>query len=69
VGGFNQCASPNREGAEKRESSYTLGENVNWCRHYGEPYGGSFKKMKIELPYCWITEISLLGIYPEKTII
>ena len=46
-----------------------VGGNVNWCRHYGEQYGGSFKKIKIELPYCWITEISLLGIYPEKTII
>ena len=30
-----------REGAEKRESSYTVSENVNWYNHYGEQYGGS----------------------------
>ena len=29
------------EGVEKRESSYTVGGNVNWCSHYGEQYGGS----------------------------
>ena len=32
------------EGVEKREPSYTVGENVNWYSHYGEKYGGSFKK-------------------------
>ena len=31
------------EGVEKRELSYTVGENVNWCSHYGEQYGGSLK--------------------------
>ena len=25
----------------KREPSYTVGGNVNWCSHYGEQYGGS----------------------------
>ena len=30
-----------REGVEKREPSYTVGENVNWYRHYGNQYGGS----------------------------
>ena len=45
---------------EKREPSYTVGRN-------GEPYGGSFKKLKIELPYD--PAISLLGLYLEKTII
>ena len=28
-----QC--PAREGVEKREPSYTVGGNVNWCSHYG----------------------------------
>jgi len=32
-----------REGVEKREASYSAGGNVNWYRHYGEQYGGSFK--------------------------
>uniref|UniRef100_A0A8C9CJ30 Uncharacterized protein n=1 Tax=Phocoena sinus TaxID=42100 RepID=A0A8C9CJ30_PHOSS len=46
--------------------SYTVG-NVNWCSHYGEQYGGSFKKLKLELPYD--PAIPLLGIYLEKTLI
>ena len=29
------------EAVEKREPSYTVGGNVNWCSHYGEQYGGS----------------------------
>ena len=52
---------------EKREPSYTVGGNVNWCSHYGEQYGVSSKKLKIELPYD--PAIPLLGIYPDKTII
>ena len=31
------------EDVEKREPSYTVGGNVNWCSHYGEQYGGSSK--------------------------
>ena len=31
------------EGEEKREPSYTVGENVYWYSHYGEQYGGSLK--------------------------
>ena len=31
------------EGVEKRETFYTVGENVNWYSHYGEQYGGSLK--------------------------
>ena len=31
------------EDVEKREPSYTVGENVNWCSHYGEQYGNSSK--------------------------
>ena len=30
-----------REGVEKRESSYTVGGNVNWYNHYGKQYGSS----------------------------
>ena len=51
----------------KREPSYTVGGNVNWCSHYGKPYGGSSKKLKIELLY--EAAIPFLGIYPDKTII
>ena len=32
-----------REGVEKRELSYIVSGNVNWCSHYGKQYGGSFK--------------------------
>ena len=31
------------EDVEKRESSHTVGGNVNWCSHYGKQYGGSSK--------------------------
>ena len=31
------------EGVEKREPSYTVGRNVNWCSHYGEQYEVSLK--------------------------
>ena len=51
---------------EKRETSCTVGGNVNWCSHYGEQYGGSSEKLKIELPYD--PAIPLLGIYPDKII-
>ena len=51
---------------EKREPSYTAGGNVNWGSHCGKQYGGSSKKLKIELPYD--PAIPLLGIYPDKTI-
>ena len=29
------------EGAEKRETSYTAGGNVNWYNHYGKQYGST----------------------------
>ena len=48
---------------DKREPAYTVGTNVNWCRHYGEQYGASSKNLKIELPYD--PAIPLLGLYPE----
>ena len=31
------------EGVEKREPSYTVGENVNWYSHYGKKSGRSLK--------------------------
>ena len=31
------------EGLVKREPSYTIGGNVNWCNHYGERYRVSLK--------------------------
>ena len=31
------------EGVEKREPSYTLVGNVNWCSHCRKQYGGSSK--------------------------
>ena len=31
--------------------SYTAGSDANWYRHWGEHYGGSLKKLNIELPY------------------
>ena len=52
---------------EKGKPSYTVGGNVSWCSHYGEQYGASLKKLKIELSYD--PEIPLLGIYPGKTLI
>ena len=53
-------------GVEKRKPYDTAGGNVSWCSHYGEQYGGSSKKLKIELPYD--PAIPLLGIYLDKTI-
>ena len=31
------------EGVQKREPSYTVGGNANWCSDYGEQYGGVLK--------------------------
>ena len=50
---------------EKKELSYTVGGNVNWCSHYGEQYEGSLKKLKVKLSYD--PAIPLLGIHTEKT--
>ena len=52
---------------ERREPFYNVGGNVNWYNHYAEQYGGSCKKLKIELPFD--ATISLLGIDPEKTMV
>ena len=31
------------ENAERREPTYNVGGNANWCSHYGEQYGDSLK--------------------------
>ena len=31
------------EGVEKKEPSYTVDGNVNWCNHCGKQYGGFSK--------------------------
>ena len=49
---------------EKRDLSDTVCGNAAWCSHYGEQYGGSLKKLKIEPPYD--PAIPLLGIYLKK---
>ena len=46
------------------EQMCTVGGNVNWYSHHGKQYGGSSKKLKIELPY--EPAIPLMGIYPKK---
>ena len=35
---------------EKGQPCYTADKKVNWYNHYGEQYGGSLKKLNIELP-------------------
>ena len=49
------------------EPSCTVGGNINQYGYFGEQYGGSLKKLKIELSYD--IAILLLGIDPEKTTI
>ena len=42
---------------EKRKSCYIVGGNINWYNHSGGQYGGSFKKLKTELPYDFATPL------------
>ena len=51
---------------EKREPSCTVGGNVSWYNHYGQPLWRYFRKLYIELPYD--PAIPLLGIYLDKTL-
>ena len=48
---------------EKKESSYTVGENVNWCSHCG-----NIMEVPQYLELLYNPAITLLGIYPEKTL-
>ena len=52
---------------ERRDTSCPVGKNVNWFIHYGEHYGDSLRKLKVELPYDPV--IPLLGMYLEKNVI
>ena len=46
---------------EKKEPSFTVGGNVNWCNHNGKQYEGPQKtKNRITIP--------LLSIYVDKTL-
>ena len=49
------------------EPSCTVGGTINRYSYFGEQYGGSLKKLKIELPYD--IAILLLNVYQEKTLI
>ena len=53
------------EGIEKREPSYIVGEDVNWCHQYGKQYGGSLKTKNSRTTI--LPAVPLLGIYLEKT--
>ena len=35
------------EDVDKREPSYTVDRNVNWCSHCGKQYGGFLKKWQV----------------------
>ena len=48
---------------EKKEPSYTVGGNINWCSHCGKKYGGFSKKLEIEL-LC--DSAFPLLVYPKK---
>ena len=48
---------------EKREPSYTVCRNVNWCTRWKTVWR-FLKKLRIKLPYD--LAIPLLGIYQEK---
>ena len=50
---------------EKREPSCTVGENVNWCNHYGKWSEGSSKQLTKEQWYN--PAIPLLGVFSRKT--
>ena len=36
------------EDVGKREPTYIIDVNVNWCSHYGKQYGGSLKIKNID---------------------
>ena len=67
---LSEWLKPTREEAtnvgkdvEKGEPSCTVGENANLCSHCGRQYGGSSKKLKMELLYD--SAFALLDIYPK----
>ena len=55
------------EGVEKKEASYTVGENAKWHSQYREQYGDSLKNWKQN---CHMTQQSHHWVpYPENTTI
>ena len=52
------------EDVEKSEPFYSIGGNVKQRSRYGKQYGGSSKKLKIELPYHPASP--LWDIYPKE---
>ena len=56
---------------DRREPSYTVGGNVNWCKtawsFLRKTVWRFLRKLKIELPYD--PAIPLLGIYPKKNMV
>ena len=54
-------------GVDKRELSYIVGGNVNWCSHYGEKYWGSLKTKNIVT--MWSCNPTPGHIYPEEIVI
>ena len=51
----------------KRESSYTVGGNVNWYSHYGEQYEGYLKKTK-NIATIWSSENHNLKRYTHYNV-
>ena len=49
---------------EKRKPFYTVGRNIDWCKHCGKQYGDISKKLKMDLPFDPV--VSLLGIYLQE---
>ena len=49
---------------EKREFSFTVGRNINWCNQWKTEWR-FFRKLNIKLPYD--PAIPLLGIYLDQT--
>ena len=51
---------------EKREPLCTIGENVNWCSHYGKEYGvcQNIKKKKT-MRFCICQKLPMLLVYPK----
>ena len=45
---------------EKRELSYTMGGNVNWCNHYEKQYGRGLKthRAKLNRATIWFSHLA-----------
>ena len=55
------------EDMDKRESSYTVGRNVNWCSYCGKQYGGFFFFfLNLEMELWYDQAVPFLGIYTQN---